>query len=263
MSDEIEGPLKIVNDLSKSQWTRTKALEDLARLGAIKELYEIVNDKIKSDWVRKQAMDGLSANGAYDELKKISDNSDVATWVRKTSDNLISKMAKQPKEFVEVCVSIDIKTKEAMDNLVSNTNRSISDVIKSFIEEGKSAHNLRDEIKEKSKEIHLLKEEILSLKDLRDFNIRLRKDKTALHDQAHKINISLKSKTKEAVLLNRALRYTREYSETLKSIINELDCEFIDHFLCPKCGSKVTLITKYKINGNKIEATDGYCLDCL
>ncbi len=263
MSDEIGELLRTVNDLTKSQWTRTKALDDLTNLGAIKELFGIVDDKDKSDWVRKQALEGLAKNGAYKKLKEISDNPNIATWVRKTSDKQLSKMVKEPEEHFEVSISIDKETKEAMDDIASKTNRSSSEVIKSFIEEGKSAQSIREEIKEKLKEISLLKEEVISLKDLKEFNICLRKDKTLLQDQAHKIKVSLRTKSREVDLLKRALGYTGEHSEMLKSIINELDYEFIDHFPCPKCGSKVTLITKYKITGNKIEPTDGYCLNCL
>ena len=263
MSDEIEGLLRAVNDLSKSQWTRTKALDDLIDLGAIKELCQIVDDKDKSDWVRKQALDGLAKNGASRELKAISDNPNIATWVRKTSEKLLSKMVKQPDKFFEVTISIDEGTQKMMEDISSNSGRSIPEVVKSFIEEGKTAQNLREEVNELKKEINVLKEEILSLQDLKEFNAKLRREKTMLHDQARKINVSLNTRSKEVGILNKAVNYTKEHADTLKGIINEIGYEFSNHLSCPKCGAEGILVTEYKISENKIEVTGGHCLSCL
>ena len=172
-------------------------------------------------------------------------------------------MVKKPKEYVEVSVAIDPETGAIMKDIASNTSRSMSDVIISFIEEGKSAQKYREEVKKLTGEVHALKEEIISLQDLREFNAKLRREKTILHDQSRKMKINLNTRSKEVEFLNRAVGYTKEYADTLKRIIDELDCEFVDHFSCSKCGSPVTLITEYKINNNKIEATNGYCLNCL
>ncbi|MDY6959505.1 MAG: hypothetical protein SVK08_10145, partial [Halobacteriota archaeon] len=60
-----------------------------------------------------------------------------------------------------------------------------------------------------------------------------------------------------------ALGYYKDYSGTLKNILKDIDFAFEDTLECPNCGSEVSMITGYEIEGNKIKATDGYCLNCL
>ncbi|MDY6964518.1 MAG: hypothetical protein SVM80_00925 [Halobacteriota archaeon] len=263
MSDKAEELYMTVSDLSKSQWTRKNALDELIGLGETDTLNNIINEKEKSDWVRKQALEGLVEIGAERELKGIVDNPNMAGWIRKTAEKNLSKMVKKPKEYVDVTISVDLETKEMMGDIASRSNRTIPDVLQNFIEEGKITQSLRDEIKDRENEIKSLKQEMTEIQDLKEMNSRLRREKVNLQETVRKLRINSSNASKRSELFEKALEYYKVYAGTLKDIINELDCEFVDHVSCPSCGAEVTLITGYEISDNKIKATDGYCTDCL
>jgi|GEM_PF-5962198 len=263
MSDSAEDLYKAIGDLNKSQWIRKKALDDLVEMSASDILFRIVNETDKSEWVRNQALEGLIILKSVEELEMIVDNENMASLIRKTAKNNLAKMKTKNKEFFDFVVSIDSETKEMMEGIASKSNRSLPEVLRGFIEEGKKAQNLIQEIKKQEEEIFNLKQEISSLTDLKDFNLKLKKEKGNLQGAMKKLRAETGNTSKKITLYEQALGYYKDYAETLKNIVNDIDFAFEDTLECPKCGSEVSMITGYEIKGNKIKATDGYCLNCL
>ncbi|MDY6932366.1 MAG: hypothetical protein SVJ22_10690, partial [Halobacteriota archaeon] len=263
MSDSAEDLYKVVGDLEKSQWIRKKALDDLADMGSTDILFRIVNETVKSDWVRNQALDGLIVLKAAKELESIADNENMGSVIRKTAKNNLAKMKTDEKNSFDFLVSIDSGTKEMMEDIATKSNRTVTEVLKSYVEEGKRAQNLIQEVKRQDEEIFNLKQQISLLSDLKDFNIKLKREKGNLQEAMKKLRAETGNSSKKIALYEEALGYYKDYSGTLKNILNDIDFEFEDTLECPKCGSEVSMITGYEIKDNKIIATDGHCLNCL
>ncbi|MDY6960172.1 MAG: hypothetical protein SVK08_13555, partial [Halobacteriota archaeon] len=162
-------------------------MDDLADMGSTDILFRIVNETDKSDWVRNQALDGLIVLKAAKELESIADNENMGSVIRKTAKNNLAKMKTDEKDFFDFVITIDVDTKDMMEDIAAKSNRTVPEVLKSYVEEGKRAQSLIQEVKRQEEEIYNLKQQISSLSDLKDFNLKLKRDKGNLQEAMKKL----------------------------------------------------------------------------